>query len=314
MRIAAIVCSAIVAIGVASSHAGKDIEDIAIGAEGLDLSGTYVISGKNDDTTTWSGEAKISKWQTVTTQRGKTYQMLKMNVSYGDYKYTGVAAFDGLRLFTACREGDKANYFLLLMGGLELSEENYNAVKELHDVTFGAKRKEGKQYEWKGDIPWFGHLHYNDDAYGLYFFSDGTWGSFSVIDCEWPMLPDSAFFFSQYEMKKDGKFEKNHLKQWFDAGKLTAQQTGENLQFKITKGGFQGDDYDGHGMMMNYELMKRDFLVAMLGGPENCFTGCFELKGNQFVGCGAWRYNHSRFYESWAVPDNVVARDPEWFK
>lgn len=294
--------------------AAKDVEDLSIGAENIDLSGNYPISGKSDDTTTWTGEAKLSKWQTFTTQRGKTYQMLKVNITYSDNtKYTGVAVFDGTHLFTACREGDKANYHLLILDRLELSSENYAAVKELHDRTFGSKRDE-EQYTWKGDIPWYGQVAYTSEAFGLCFFADGTWSDFEVEGCGWPIRPDTTFTYGQHEMKKNGKFEKNSLKQWRQFGKLGVQQTGENTQIEVSEFPYGENDYTGHGMMVRHDLLDREFLVANMGGPDNAIVGYFNLIENELSGQVAWRYNTVRFKERWTVPENVVARDPELFK
>lgn len=313
MRISVLVLSALVCMCGSSSRASDDVEELSIGAEEIDLSGTYPVSGKSDDTTRWTGEAKLSKWQTFTTQRGKTYQMLKVNLAYGETKYTGVAVFDGTHLFTACREGDKANYFLLILDKLELSSENYAAVKELHDRTFGSKR-DGEMYTWKGDIPWYGHIAYTSEAFGLYFFADGTWGEFTVEGCGWPIRTDTTFSWSQYEMKKDGKFEKNSLKQWSDHSKLSIQPTGENVQIQVLASYKGGDDYVGHGMMVKHNLLDREFLVASMGGPDRSIVGYFNLIGNEFSGQLAWRYGTDRFKERWTVPENVVARDPETFK
>ena len=294
--------------------ASHDIEDISIGAEGIDLSGTYEISGKGDDTLAWTGKAKLSKWQTFTTQRGITYQMFKVSIDYShNTKYTGVAVFDGTHLFTAGREGNRPNYYLLLLDKLELSSENFAAVKELHDRTFGSKR-DGEMYTWKGDIPWYGEVAYTTEAFGLYFFADGTWGSFDLEGCGWPIRPDTAFTFGQDEMKKDGKFEKHSEKRWNQFGKLSAQVTGENYQFKVSEFPYGENEYDGHGIMVKHELLDREFLVANMGGPEDALVNCLNLIGTDFSGQVAWRYGAKRFKERWTVPEDVVARNPDLFK
>ncbi len=295
------------------SHAAKDIEDISIGAEEVDLSGTYPISGKSDDTTTWTGEAKLSKWQTFTTQRGKIYQMFKLLIAYGETEYHGIAVFDGTHLFTACREGNKATYHLLILDQLELSSENFAVVKELHDRTFGSKR-DGEVYTWKGDIPWFGNVAYTSEAFGICFFADGTWSDFEVEGCGWPMRTDTAFTYGQHEMKKNGKFEKNSSKQWWQWGKLSVQHIGENVQIDVSEFPHGENDYVGHGMMVKHGGLDRNFLVANMGGPDIAIVGYFEVVGSSLYGLSAFRNSTTRFKETWRIPENVLARNPEWFR
>ncbi len=290
----------------------QDIEDLFPAENNTDISGEYPIAAVFDDSTTGTATIELSKWKTFTSQRGKTFQTYQLKGAYNEWKFTGVGAFDGHRLYTACREGDKKNYFVMVLTKLVLPQVISDQIFEFWRVSW-ADNKKGDIYEWKGDVPWYGHLDFKDDVFGYYFWSDGTWGSYSTYGGGWPLEGDSIHF-HQREMKKDGKYEKNIVKAWWDAGRLSIEPNGENTRINVHKGYGGKDDYIGTGMMLRDDLTGRDFLVAMMGGPDAAFVGCLELVGKEFKGVTAMPVYTGRTTETWAIPEAVIQKNPGLFK
>ena len=282
-----------------------------------DFSGRYEVTGLLPDSTTYAGSVQLEKWHTFTTPMGNVLQSFKMDYRFGDVKYNGVTVFDGSRLYFACGIGNNDNYYLLVLSKLEFSKEAHSSLFEYHEAKRAAKK--GRYIEWKGDTPWYGYLDIGSQAYGYWFWIDGAWGQYSTRRNGFPPTADSGSFFMM-ELKENGEFGKERdggfPEGYWEAGSYNVEPIAENMLIEVSwlKSGGGKNSAWGTGMMTTHPVTEDSILVAMIGGPDNTSFGWFEISGHQLIGTYSWHNGYARGTELWAVPEDVIKKNPAWFK
>jgi hypothetical protein len=240
-----------------------------------------------------------------------------MDVQYGDSKSNGVAVFDGSRLYYASGEGKNENYYLMILSKMELSQEAHTSLFNYNEGN--RQSKKGEYVKWKGKAPWYGFLDIKSQAYGYWFWIDGIWGQYATRGNEFPHTADSGAFF-MLELKKDGDFGKMsglYLPDgYYEAGTYDVTPVGENLRIDVSwskSGGKRGSTWGG-GLMTTHPVTGDSLLVAMIGGPNNTSFGWLDISGLKLVGVSTFQGSEDTCTEEWAVPDDVIKRNPAWFK
>jgi hypothetical protein len=291
------------------AFAQTNIEKNFTTANNIDLTGNYAVSGYLEDSSEYEGTLKLTKFNTYTTPMGNVLQSFKMVYDFGDTKIIGVGVFDGHRLYYACGAGDNKNYYLLLLSKAELATAEFIALQDYQLKNMAAN--EGQYFEWKGDPPWYGYISPKVESYGYWFWIDGLWGQYSVHSSNgFPHAGDTASYF-MLELKKNGKFGKKmpfvFPEGYWKSGAFMTTPMGENHRVDVGKTW-------GGGMLVPDPITGDTILVAMIGGPNDSYVGYLDISGHQFL--GTWAINGGDFQRSevWEVPEDVIKKNPAWFK
>lgn len=302
-----------VILSLADSQGVRDIEDLFMKEFTADFSGKYSISGVTPDEEDYTGSVELKKWNTFTTQRGNTLQSYHVTFMYGETKSEGLAVFDGSRLYVATGDPKNKNWYLMLLGDLQLDVSERSALFEYWNKNWGPGSKSSESFEWKGKAPWYGYLNISDETYGYWFFMDGAWGCASTRRAGWPLAGDSCAYHLR-ELKKDGEHTKDALKVWTEAAGLSIADQGVNLYMEAQFFRKEEKNYDCFGMMIDIPLHDRQILVAMMGGPNSADLGCYQIVGRKFVAEWMGRGAETRGTEEWEIPDEVVKKSPGYFQ
>ncbi len=305
-----------------SAETPTDIEKFFTSSNYADFTGAYTFSGINADSTTYSATAKLSKWNSFTTQRGKMIQTFKAELDYGSGKSNGVAVFDGKRLYYAVGKGGNQNFYLALLSRLVLDDVALASIMQFEKMEWELLGS-GKVAQWKGKSPWYGYFGAQKpvDAFGYYFrMKDGEWGECRFRETGFPSVEDTGSY-QLLELKKNGEHDDkrdSYRRNYDESGGIVLKTLGENINLIMMDydddiKGYR-EDYWGTGLFVADPAVGDSLLMCMVGGPDITSFGWLEIVDGNLTGISTWVGGDVRCTETWVVPDEVKQKNPGLFK
>lgn len=310
-----------VLVGVATVLAQTDIEKNFTPFNDTDLSGDYSVTGVNENGESYEASLKLSRWKTFKTMRGNVLQIFKMNFQYAVSKSSGIAVFDGQRVYFASSKGDEDNFSLSLLSKLELSPSERSQVDNFWERwrQIGKGEKEG--FKYKDKSPWYGYFTQKDDVFGYKFSMTGLIGEFTSYGHGFPPVPDTGNY-RILGLKENGEHDDKKFGRtlsWYDESNVfIVFARGENLvlsfvDYDSNKKSYV-EQYWGSGMLVEGKEPADSILVAMTGGADQTEYGWMNIASAKFKGVVSWRGGDRRFTEEWTPSEDVAKKNPHIFK
>ncbi|MEK7314675.1 MAG: hypothetical protein AAB011_00710 [Candidatus Eisenbacteria bacterium] len=289
----------------AFARAGDDVPDAP------DLSGTYAITGTFVDSTNYTGTLELKKKLSVKWRKGPKYNSYDAAMKYSTgWEAKGVATFIDGRLYVATAE-DKKYLGLSVKRPVVLSSETLTLRREyVAAQQKNRKSRSKKLISVKGD-PWWTDI-WHHGHYGVMFRADGFWAIETVgrIDDGRDCPPLGAGKWTYHRMYYEDNGKPNHLD--YKTGDFVVESAGEAWRASYLYWDSDkrrvGEPNVGAALMPDATT-----LVDVVNGSGTAAVAFFDIQGRNFVGRICETKDLVLYTQSLAIPDGVVAKNPELF-